>query len=314
MEAAPGAAGATATARPPSSRQRRLDVRAGRGAAKVAAPGLLNLGAGVNTGRMGVVSNLFIACRLISGAAFCQQRRSFVAMIPATSIPNSGKVIGSSPPAVSVLDYHHLGLAVGDIERSCGFFEKLGFKKAPEWCVKPSVTVMRSSGGLYIQIFKADRPVEDERNLLMDFPEKKYPGHTHASFTVPSVSGARAFLEGQGIAISGERKPMGRLRAVFVRDPDRTTFEFEKNVGEDDELPGCSFPFHGSVDPSIHRHSIVESLIDAHPPDVRRLHAGDDRQQAPHGPRRHPRARTHGAPRVVRGEARLRQRGERIAA
>ncbi len=27
------------------------------------------------------------------------------------------------------------------------------------------------------------------------------------------------------------------MRAVFIRDPDYTTFEFENNVGEDDELP-----------------------------------------------------------------------------
>ena len=186
-----------------------------------------------------IPTNLFVytSWRLATGFAW-HQRKSIVSMLPSTSIPTTGKVIWSGTPAVSVIDYHHLGLAVGEIGRSSAFFEKLGFKASAELSSKDSVVVMRSSGGLYLHLFKADRPVEDERNLLMDFPDKKYPGHTHASFTVPSVPGAMAFLEGQGIAISGERKPMGRLRAVFIRDPDRTTFEFEKNVGDDDELPG----------------------------------------------------------------------------
>ena len=56
-----------------------------------------------------------------------------------------------------------------------------------------------------------DRGVEDGINLLMDTPMKKYPGHTHASFSVPNVDRARLYLESCGIAISGERKPPGRL-------------------------------------------------------------------------------------------------------
>ena len=72
----------------------------------------------------------------------------------------------------------------------------------------------------------------------MDYSHKKYPGHTHASFSVPNTLNVKSYLESQNIVISGERKYPGddRLYAVFARDPDRTTFEFEKNFGEVEDI------------------------------------------------------------------------------
>ena len=87
-------------------------------------------------------------------------------------------------------------------------------------------------GGLELHLSVCDKGVDDDQNILMDFASNKYPGHTHASFVVPNVAAARTYLEGQGIAISGDRTRAGKLYAVFARDPDRTTLEFERNHGE----------------------------------------------------------------------------------
>jgi catechol 2,3-dioxygenase-like lactoylglutathione lyase family enzyme len=101
------------------------------------------------------------------------------------------------------------------------------------------VTVLINQAGLELHFFLADRPAfpESTQNILMDFPQEKYPGHTHVCFSVSSVAGVIAYLRDHGIEITGERPPekvresTGRpLVAVFCRDPDRLTIEFE-NTG-----------------------------------------------------------------------------------
>jgi catechol 2,3-dioxygenase-like lactoylglutathione lyase family enzyme len=74
----------------------------------------------------------------------------------------------------------------------------------------------------------------------MDDPDEKYPGHTHMSFGVGSVTIVKKYFEEQGIAISGNRPPMApgskNPAAIFVRDPDGTVSEFERNDGGDDGI------------------------------------------------------------------------------
>lgn len=128
----------------------------------------------------------------------------------------------------AIKSYSHLGVAVFQLEKSINFFNKIGFSIDR---VVDGVTIMKNRGNLELHLCQSDKPCEDDKNLLMDFPTDKYPGHTHAAFTVPSVEGTRKYLEGVGIAISGERKMGERIASIFARDPDRTTFEFENNYG-----------------------------------------------------------------------------------
>ena len=95
---------------------------------------------------------------------------------------------------------------------------------------------MKNKGGLWLHLAPCDRGIDDDKNLLMDYATNKYPGHTHASFTVPNVASAQTYLESQGIVISGDRTRAGKLYAVFARDPDKTTLEFEKNHGEPEDV------------------------------------------------------------------------------
>ena len=136
-------------------------------------------------------------------------------------------------PCCTVISYDHLGLAVSNIAHSMSFYEKIGFDLE-----KSNTAIMRNKGGLQLQIFLCDKAIDDNNNILMDYPQQKYPGHTHASFCVPNTQSVKMYLESQGIAISGERKYPGndRLYAVFARDPDRTTLEFEKNFGDMEDV------------------------------------------------------------------------------
>jgi len=146
-------------------------------------------------------------------------------------------LISTSSPCCNVIGYAHLGIAVSDMTVSTIFYTKIGFSEIQE---DSQVKVLRNNGGLELHLFQCDRGIEDDKNLLMDFPSNKFPGHTHAAITVPNVLATQSYLESQEISISGERKKGDRLLAVFARDPDRTTFEFEKNVGdpEDVEITG----------------------------------------------------------------------------
>lgn len=125
-------------------------------------------------------------------------------------------------PCCNVIGFHHLGIAVENMAASVEFYTKIGFQKTA------LENVLINGGGLEIHFMTCDRGIENGVNILMDTPTIKYPGHTHASFMVPNVATTRQYLEASGIAISGER---GKY-AVFARDPDRTTLEFERNFGE----------------------------------------------------------------------------------
>jgi len=132
--------------------------------------------------------------------------------------------------------FHSLGVAVADIEKSVQFYESVGFRFVQSHTNR--LKLLRNDGGLYLHLFQTTRPCPNQKNVLMDLEEgEKYPGHTHMSFAVGSVPKTRAYFEKIGHAITGTR---GKL-ALFIRDPDRTVLEFERNDGLEDE----------SADPAI---------------------------------------------------------------
>ena len=133
-------------------------------------------------------------------------------------------------PAVRVLRFHSLGLAVSSLPATTAFYALLGFTAASS----ETMTLKHATNGLELHICMAT-DLSRTDNWLMDNSSSKAPGHTHASWTVPSVPGVKTFLERLTVPLSGTR---GML-AVFVRNPDRTTLEFERNDGGDD-APLCS--------------------------------------------------------------------------
>jgi catechol 2,3-dioxygenase-like lactoylglutathione lyase family enzyme len=142
-------------------------------------------------------------------------------------------------PIVTALKYAHLGLAVRNFQQSITYFSKIGFHESSTKISSTSVRVIRNMSGLELHLFLSDKDLfEPEKNILMDYNDRKYPGHTHACFNVPTVEGCREYLEREGLRISGERPPpeirskLGLpLMSIFSRDPDYTTFEFETTIG-----------------------------------------------------------------------------------
>lgn len=149
----------------------------------------------------------------------------------------SFSLISNALPLCKVAGYHHLGIAISSPPTSIDFFSKLGFHTDSSLSSE-TITVVSKSNGFHLRLFLSDVVPSDGQNILMDNPTEKYPGINHASFGVPNVPLAESFLKSQGIGISGTRGYPGddRVYAVFARDPDRTTFEFERNVGDPIEV------------------------------------------------------------------------------
>jgi catechol 2,3-dioxygenase-like lactoylglutathione lyase family enzyme len=143
--------------------------------------------------------------------------------------PGTGRKITDKEPLAPVLQYHHAAMGVSDFAAAREFYAKLGF--TPTADDSSNDKILSHPNGMSLHLFPAEALGQSHQNLLMDFPTQKYNGHTHLSFSVPSVPGVRDFLKlQQGVTISGERiMPGDGLRAVFCRDPDMTTLEFERN-------------------------------------------------------------------------------------
>ncbi len=67
-------------------------------------------------------------------------------------------------------------------------------------------------------------------DILMDVGDK-YPGITHVALRVASLEAAESVLAARGIAITG-RMSFKDMRAIFIRDPDRTVIELDAYPGE----------------------------------------------------------------------------------
>lgn len=109
-------------------------------------------------------------------------------------------VLEGVSPAASCVRYSHLALACRDVEKSVDFYRKLGFARVSETDSSNIVRLRHVSNGLDLHLVSAtDTAVEG--NVLMDTPTLKHAGHTHASWTVPSVPGVKELLSSIGVEV-----------------------------------------------------------------------------------------------------------------
>ena len=136
----------------------------------------------------------------------------------------------------------HIGIRVGDKTASIAFYELLGFQTLSDTgFAKGHPIIMQHPSGVVLNLL-GPATVSDGQNLLMDLTEK-HPGITHVSFKVDSIENAREYLAERQIPISGEFSYKD-LRAIFVRDPDRTVIEFDAYAGEEPETRSQGFVAH----------------------------------------------------------------------
>lgn len=129
---------------------------------------------------------------------------------------------------------NHVGIRIGDKDRSVEFYQSLGFAlETDTGFMDGHPIVMRHPSGVVLNLL-GPATTSGTSNILMDVPEK-HPGITHVALTVETLAGARAFVEKQGIEITGSFS-FGGMSAIFIRDPDRNVIELDayEATGKDD--------------------------------------------------------------------------------
>ncbi len=130
---------------------------------------------------------------------------------------------------VSKID--HIGIRVREKGRAIGFYEGLGFALLNDAGFEQGHPIMmRHPSGIVLNLLGPSTEAADQ-NILMDI-DRKYAGYTHMALRVESFEDTEAFLEEQGIEITGRFGFKG-MRALFIRDPDRNVIELDHYEGDD---------------------------------------------------------------------------------
>ena len=119
----------------------------------------------------------------------------------------------------------HIGIRVADLDRAKTFYEIFGFKQIHA-ADNDAVVVMKNADDVEINIIFNANNANDDKNILMDVPDK-YPGFTHVAFRVTSIADTINALNENGIEITQGPVSFGNDGhvSVFLRDPDRNTLE-----------------------------------------------------------------------------------------
>lgn len=126
---------------------------------------------------------------------------------------------------LEIENVNHVGIRVGDKERSIAFYSILGFELISDHGFEGGhPVVMKHPSGVVLNLL-GPATVSGDRNILMDVDEK-HTGITHVALTVTSLDAARALVDDKGIAITGSFS-FGNMSAIFIRDPDRNVFELD---------------------------------------------------------------------------------------
>jgi catechol 2,3-dioxygenase-like lactoylglutathione lyase family enzyme len=124
---------------------------------------------------------------------------------------------------LGIQNIDHVGLRIGDKDRSVAFYETLGFKLITDVGFENGhpIIMIHPSG----VVFNLLGPATEGRgeNILMDVAEK-HPGYTHVALKLESAEDAESFLQDRSIAITGRHTFKG-VNTVFIRDPDRNVIE-----------------------------------------------------------------------------------------
>ena len=139
---------------------------------------------------------------------------------------------------IEVTNVDHLGIRVTNETGSITFYEQLGFK-VERRADGDSVTILRNSHGIELNLVYNGVDSTGGKNILMDVPEK-HTGYTHMALNVGSISKALYALREQNIAISQGPVSFGRSDAasVFIRDPDRNVIELRGNIAPGEQIEG----------------------------------------------------------------------------
>jgi lactoylglutathione lyase len=139
---------------------------------------------------------------------------------------------------INIARVDHIGIRVADLDRATAFYRIFGFEQLHA-AENDAVVVMKNDQDVEINIIYNANNANDDKNILMDVPEK-YPGYTHVAFRVESIADTVAALRENGIEITQGPVSFGNDGhvSVFLRDPDRNTIELRGRAEDLSKLGG----------------------------------------------------------------------------
>ncbi len=134
----------------------------------------------------------------------------------------------------------HIGIRVADLDRATAFYKLFGFEvlRAGK---NDDVMVIKNSQDVEINLIYNANNTNDDKNILMDVPDK-FPGYTHVAFRVSSIANTVAALNENAIEITQGPVTFGEDGhvSVFLRDPDRNTIELRGRAEDLSKLGGVA--------------------------------------------------------------------------
>lgn len=119
--------------------------------------------------------------------------------------------------------FDHVGIRISDRARSVAFYQLLGFELVADGGFDDGhPLVMVHPCGINFNLLGPATARQGE-NVLMD-DAQKFPGITHVAIKMGSAEATVAFVEDNGIEITGRRSFRG-TETIFIRDPDRNVLE-----------------------------------------------------------------------------------------
>ncbi|MCH8101311.1 MAG: VOC family protein [Proteobacteria bacterium] len=137
---------------------------------------------------------------------------------------------------LQIENVNHIGIRVGDKQRSIDFYTLLGFELITDVGFESGhPVIMKHASGVVVNLL-GPATVTENSNILMDVDEK-YTGITHFALTVSSMQHARGFVDEHDIKITGSFS-FGKMSAIFIRDPDRNVIELDAYGPDDCDADG----------------------------------------------------------------------------
>ena len=131
---------------------------------------------------------------------------------------------------------NHIGIRVGDKQRSIDFYALLGFELINDVGFESGhPVIMKHASGVVVNLL-GPATVSENTNILTDVDEK-HTGITHVALTVSSLQHARDFADEHDIKITGSFS-FGKMSAIFIRDPDRNVIELDAYESNDCDADG----------------------------------------------------------------------------
>ena len=139
---------------------------------------------------------------------------------------------------LDIKSVNHVGIRVTEKDRSVRFYGALGYVfESDAGFLDGHPIIMKHPSGVVLNLLGPANASEGT-NILMDV-EEKHPGITHFALTVASIEGARSFMKGNDIAITGSFS-FGNMSAIFIRDPDRNVIELDAYGAPSEKSGGYS--------------------------------------------------------------------------